>query len=156
MKGDRSSRAWRTSPPARRTSRGSRPKSPARRSTRTRSTGAARRRPPGRRVPFLIASAFLVGALVLSVATLQALISQNSFRLRELSRRGAVLQESVGRLNLEVARLSSPGRIARMARRSGLQLPGEVHVLPIDGEDSLGNVQSGPGFAMKSAPGESP
>jgi cell division protein FtsL len=156
MKGDRSSRAWRTSPPARRTSRGSRPKSPARRSTRTRSTGAARRRPPGRRVPFLIASAFLVGALVLSVATLQALISQNSFRLRELSRRGAVLQESVGRLNLEVARLSSPGRIARMARRSGLQLPGEVHVLPIDGEDSLGNVQSGPGFAMKSAPRESP
>ncbi|MGH2573794.1 MAG: hypothetical protein ACRDGU_10020 [Actinomycetota bacterium] len=121
-----------------------------------RSTRAARRRPPGRRVPFLIASAFLVGALVLSVATLQALISQNSFRLRELSRRGAVLQESVGRLNLEVARLSSPGRIAKMARRSGLQLPDEVHPLPVDGEDPLGNVQPGPGFAMNSAPGESP
>jgi cell division protein FtsL len=109
-----------------------------------------------RRVSFLIVSVLLIGMLVLSVATLQALISQNSFRIRELSRREAALQESVGQLSLEVARLSSPGRIAKRARRGGLRLPDEVHTLPVRGDRRTGPSAPGPGLAIEPLPQESP
>ena len=88
-----------------------------------------------RRLPFLVVAFFLVGSLVFGVVTLQALVSQTSFKMQELTRRSADLQESYGRLTLEVAQLSSPARIARQAGQLGFHVPagGEVHTISVRG-----------------------
>jgi len=79
--------------------------------------------PRTRRLSFLITSFVIVGVLVVAVASLQAVVSQGSFRMQELARHNLELQQDYGRLKLEVAELSSPGRIATEARRLGLHLP---------------------------------
>jgi cell division protein FtsL len=92
--------------------------------------------PPRRRwLPFLIVSFLIVGVLVVGVTSLQAVVSQGSFRMQELTRHNRQLQQEYGRLKLKVAQLSSPGRIARQARRLGFHLPdpGEVRALPVKG-----------------------
>jgi cell division protein FtsB len=91
-------------------------------------------RPPRpRRLPFVVASFLIVGALVVGVASVQAVVSQGSFRMQELTKRNAELQEEYGRLKLKVAELSAPGRIARQARRLGFHVPGSVSALPVKG-----------------------
>ena len=92
--------------------------------------------PPRRRwLPFLIASFLVVGVLVVGVTSLQAVVSQGSFRMQELTRHNRELQQEYGRLKLKVAQLSSPGRIARKAERMGFHVPdpGEVRALPVKG-----------------------
>jgi cell division protein FtsL len=86
-----------------------------------------------RRIRFFIASLFLVGSLVVGVVSLQALVSQSSFRMQELSRRSADLKLQTGALQLEVAKLSAPERIQRVARRLGLraQDPSRVVTLTV-------------------------
>ncbi|HJP67174.1 MAG TPA: hypothetical protein VKA30_12835 [Actinomycetota bacterium] len=88
-----------------------------------------------RRVPFLILATVLVGGLVLGVVTLQALVAQTSFQMEDLARRGVTLRQEHDQLRLEIARLSSPGRIAREAEEIGLRLPdpSEVKTLPVRG-----------------------
>ena len=118
-------------------------------------------RRPRRRIPFLIVSAVLVGPLVFGVVTVQALVSQSSFRMQKLARENAQLQQSYGELKLEVAELSSPGRIAREARRLGLRLPpsSEVHTLDVPGPVA-GNSSEGSGdplsFSLKRLLGDQP
>src|SRR3989442_10770723 len=87
------------------------------------------------RVGFFVLSLILVGTLVMAVVSAQALVSQGSFRMQDLSHRTTALQQAYGRLTLEVAELSSPGRIAREARRLGLTLPGagQVRILSVKG-----------------------
>ena len=90
-------------------------------------------RPPARTAPtafpslsalrLVLVSIAVVGALVVAVVAIQALISQNSFRLEELSKRARELQEEHVSLQLEVARLSSPDRIVEQAERLGLRRP---------------------------------
>lgn len=100
-------------------------------------------RPPRpRRLPFVIASFLIVGTLVLGVASVQAVVSQGSFRMQELTKRNAELEDEYGRLKLEVAELSAPGRIARQARRLGFHVPGSVSALPVKGAVP---VNGGPG-----------
>jgi cell division protein FtsL len=84
-----------------------------------------------RRLPFLIASFLVVGALVLGVVSVQALASQGSFRMQELSRHNTDLADANGRLQLQVAQLSAPKRIEREARRRGFRVPSpdEVHTI---------------------------
>jgi cell division protein FtsL len=91
--------------------------------------------PRSRRMPFLIACFVLVGSLVLGVVSVQALASQGSFRMQDLSRRNAELVDSNGRLQLQIAELSAPKRIQREARRLGLRLPDpdEVHTIVVGG-----------------------
>jgi cell division protein FtsL len=91
--------------------------------------------PRRRRLPFLIASFLVVGVLVVGVTSLQAVVSQGSFRMQELTRHNRELQQEYGRLKLKVAQLSSPGRIARKAERLGFHLPdpSEVRALPVKG-----------------------
>jgi cell division protein FtsL len=86
-----------------------------------------------RRIRFFIASLLLVGSLVVGVVSLQALVSQSSFRMQELSRRTAELKLQTGALQLEVAKLSSPERIQRVAWRLGLrgQDPSKVVTLAV-------------------------
>jgi cell division protein FtsL len=89
--------------------------------------------PRSRRMPFLIACFVLVGSLVLGVVSVQALASQGSFRMQDLSRRNAELVDANGRLQLQIAELSAPKRIQREARRLGLRLPDpdEVHTIVV-------------------------
>jgi cell division protein FtsL len=101
----------------------------------------------------------VVGLLVFGVVTVQALLSQTSFRMRQLESRGIHLRQDYGRLKLEVARLSAPGRIVREARRLGLRLPDRVRTLPVDGPAAPGDTPSGgsnPSFALKGVLGEEP
>lgn len=91
--------------------------------------------PRARRLPFLIAVFVIVGLLVVGVASLQAVVSQGSFRMQELARHNLELRQDYGRLKLQVAELSSPGRIAAEARRLGFHLPqpGDVRSLLVKG-----------------------
>jgi hypothetical protein len=84
-----------------------------------------------RRLSFLLVSFVLVGSLIAGVAGLQAVVSQNSFRMDQLSGRTAQLLERNGELRLEVARLSSPGQLRAAARGTGLQLPGPPVLLKV-------------------------
>jgi cell division protein FtsL len=89
-------------------------------------------RPPRRRrLPFLIVCFVLVGSLGLGVVTVQALASQGSFQMQDLSRRNAELSQLNGQLQLEIAELSAPSRIQREAKRLGLRVPDpdEVHTI---------------------------
>jgi cell division protein FtsL len=94
-------------------------------------------RPPRtRRLPFLVACFLLIGTLVLGVVSVQALASQGSFRMQELSRRIDDLVDANGRLQLDIAERSDPKRIEREARRLGYRVPdpGQVHTIVVDGE----------------------
>jgi cell division protein FtsL len=111
--------------------------------------------PRTRRLPFLVASFVIVGVLVVGVASLQAVVSQGSFRMQELARHNLQLQQDYGRLKLQVAELSSPGRIATEARRMGFHVPqpGDVRSLPVKGSVSVNagaDTRSGPALSLKS------
>ena len=86
-----------------------------------------------RRLPFMIASFLIVGVLVVGVVSVQALVSQGSFRMQQLTRHNLELEQEYGRLKLQVARLSSPGRIASQAHRLGFRLPDGVQALQVKG-----------------------
>jgi cell division protein FtsL len=79
----------------------------------------------------VVLSGLIVGALVVGIVSLQALVSQTSFRMQDLQARTATLQEANGELILRLARLSSPERIAAEAHRLGLVLPARVEPLRV-------------------------
>jgi cell division protein FtsL len=111
------------------------------------------------RIPFAIASFVVVGMLVFGVVTVQAILSQTSFRMRQLESRSVRLRQDYGHLKLEMARLSAPGRIVREAKRLGLRLPDQVKTLSVDGPPASGFTPSGgtnPSFALKGVLGEEP
>jgi cell division protein FtsL len=72
---------------------------------------------------------------VFGVVTLQALVSQSSFRMQTITRQNQQLQQSYGELKLQIAQLSSPDRIVEQAQRLGLRLPdpSDVHSLSVPG-----------------------
>jgi hypothetical protein len=81
-----------------------------------------------RTTPFLLLSALVVGSLVVGIVTLQALVSQTSFRMQDLQARNHALQQDYGERRLTVARLSAPDRIAAAAGRAGFVLPDSSHI----------------------------
>ncbi len=85
--------------------------------------------PRRRRLPFLLISLVVVGTLIAGVASVQALVSQSSFHMSELSRRTEQLRERSLELRLKVAELSSPRHLQDAARRLGLRVPAEVNLL---------------------------
>jgi cell division protein FtsL len=107
-------------------------------------------------MPFVIASCALIAPLVLGVVTVQTLVSQNAFRMRELSQQSVTLQQGYRELRLEVAELSSPRRIAREARRLGFQLPEKVHTLSVEAVPGGQEGPQEPSFALKSIVEERP
>jgi cell division protein FtsL len=93
-------------------------------------------RPARRRhLPFLIACFLIIGSLVVGVVSVQALVAQSSFRMQELSRRNSELAQASGRLQLQIAELSAPRRIAKEARRLGYRLPdpGQLQTVAVKG-----------------------
>jgi len=131
---------------------------PARRSTpepRHRVRSRAVSAPRISRLPFLVSSFVVVGILVVGVASLQAVVSQGSFRMQDLTRRNVELQQEYGRLKLQVAELSSPGRIAAQARRLGFHLPDpdDVRTLRVKGGVQMRNAAAtleGPVLSLRS------
>lgn len=85
-----------------------------------------------RQVPFFAGAILLVSILVLGIVSLQAVLSETSFEMRELSRKATQLQAEYSRLKLTVAELSSPERVAREARGLGLTIPDRVRTLSVD------------------------
>jgi cell division protein FtsL len=73
-------------------------------------------------------AAVVIGALVLGFTALNAVLAQGSFRITDLSHRVDRLQQGYDRKQLEVARLSAPGRIAREAAGLGMALPNPSQV----------------------------
>jgi hypothetical protein len=73
-----------------------------------------------------------VTALVMILASAQAMVAQEAFRVADLTRSVERLEEGHGRLRLKVAELTSPQRLVRSARRFGLVLPDRVEILQID------------------------
>jgi cell division protein FtsL len=112
--------------------------------------------PRPRRLPFVVASCALIAPLVLGVVTVQTLVSQNAFRMRELSRQAVALDEGYRELRLEVAELSSPRRIAREAGRLGFQLPEKVHTISVEADSSGEEPPHEPSFTLKSVVLERP
>jgi len=121
---------------------------------RARHTGRAARRPKlrvvaprrRRRLPFLLISLVVVGTLIAGVASVQALVSQSSFHMSELSRRTEQLRERSLELRLKVAELSSPRHLQDAARRLGLRVPAQVNLLTVnagaaDGASETGSTQ---------------
>jgi hypothetical protein len=74
----------------------------------------------------------VVTLLVMLLASAQAIVAQQAFRVAELTRSIERLEEGHGQLRLEVAEKSSPQRLVRAARRFGLVLPDRVELLEID------------------------
>jgi cell division protein FtsL len=101
-------------------------------------------------LPFVVASCVLIAPLVLGVVTVQTLVSQNAFRMRELSRQAVALEEGYRQLRLEVAELSSPRRIAREAGRQGFRLPETVHTISVKPTSGGDGPPHEPSFDLKS------
>lgn len=101
-----------------------------------RTAAAPRRKPAGKSRPggFGLFALMVVGTLVVSLASTQAMVSQNTFRLTELSDQAQRLENEYGRLRLRVAELSGPERVHEAARRAGLVAPGQVELLEVEGQ----------------------
>jgi hypothetical protein len=74
----------------------------------------------------------MVTLLVMTLASAQAMVAQEAFRVADLTRSVERLEEGHGRLRLKVAELTSPQRLVRAAHRFGLVLPDRVEILQID------------------------
>jgi cell division protein FtsL len=114
-----------------------------------------------RRLPFLVISFVLVGALVFGVVSLQAVISQSAFRMQRLEQRSTQLRQSYGDLKLQVAELSSPERIVHEAQRLGMQLPdpSKLQTLAVAGiprDTTVTRAGGSPSFALKRQLGDAP
>lgn len=98
--------------------------------------------PPPRRArrgstpAFWFLAAALVSALVLAVVSLNAMVVNTTYRLTEAQQRVQTLAEVHDQLDVEVATLSSPSRIAEWADVVGMVVPGpgESVILRVPGE----------------------
>ena len=138
--------ARRSGPP---TARSARP-SPRRGPLRVVRPAARHRR---RATPFVVLSGLLIGSVVVGIVTLQALVSQTSFRMQDLQAHNRALQQDYGARTLSVARLTAPDRIAAAARRAGLVLPdpSQLYTLHVGGPQGSTEAPAG----SFSAPGSS-
>lgn len=87
----------------------------------------------GLRIPFPLVAGAVLAALLIVLASAQAIVAQGAFRLSDLTDRAQRLEAEADRLRLRVARLSTPDRIAAAGRRAGLAAPTRVEILGGEG-----------------------
>ena len=87
------------------------------------------------RLAFAVLATAVAFLAVTGVVALNALVAQGEFRIEALERRIDGLAEAYRVRTEEAARLSAPRRIAAWARRHGMRLPDEVHILHVPGPD---------------------
>ena len=136
-----------------------RPRRPAEQRPRTRSNAASASpaaRTSARRVRhhvgFTVFASVVIGAMVVGLVALNAVLAQTSFRIDDLDAKLADLTDRNTVLTRQVADRSAPGRIADWAARHGMRLPDDIHILLVPGR-ALG--RSDPtGVRNPSSPGE--
>jgi hypothetical protein len=97
----------------------------------------------------------VVGGLVLGLVGLNAILAQNAFVIEDLSAQVRELERRHERNQLQVARLTSPARIAEEAGKIGLVIPQprDVQVVHLGGANPVpwapenGHRERGPGSA---------
>ncbi|MGZ8582019.1 MAG: hypothetical protein ACXWX4_05615 [Actinomycetota bacterium] len=89
----------------------------------------------------------VVSALVLIVVGLNAMVVNTTYRTEAIEERVRALEERHEELDVEVARLSSPSRIAEWADVVGMVLPGpgDSVILRVPGVRSRSDVSNGSG-----------
>jgi cell division protein FtsL len=92
------------------------------------------------RLAFTVLAAALASLAVTGVVALNALVAQREFRIEALEERIDGLADAYRARTEEAARLSAPRRIAAWARRHGMRLPDEVHILHLPGPDRAASV----------------
>lgn len=114
-----------------------RPASPARTpAARPRTDPHSRSRRRARRglhSTFMVFASLVIVALVLGVVAMNALFAQTAFAVHSLQTRVTDLGEQHDVLATDVARLSSPSRIAAWAERYQMVLPDNVVILRVPG-----------------------
>lgn len=98
-----------------------------------------RRARRGSTLAFWILTAVVIGAMVVGIVSVSALVVQGGFRMDELRDRIGTLAQEQEILTKEVAERSSPARVQSWARRAGLVMPENVVVLtvaPVEGDPS--------------------
>jgi len=115
----------------------------------TPSTPPQRRARRGSTPAFWFLSAAVVSALVFVVVGLNAMVVNTTYRTEAFDQRVRTLQERNEELGIEVARLSSPSRIAEWADVVGMVVPGpgDSVILRVPGERSRPLVPNGEGAA---------
>ncbi len=78
----------------------------------------------------------MVAGLVMAVVALNALVVNTTYRMTEVEQRVRVLRKAHEDREIEIARLSSPSRIAEWAATVGMVVPGagESVILRVPGE----------------------
>ena len=128
----------------------------------TPATSAAARRRRRSRAPLVVLSGLVIGGLLVGIVTIQALISQTSFRMQALQAHTRVLQLQYAELKARAATLSAPSRVAAVARRRGMVLPdaAQVQTLRVAGVPSSpappSSGQAPPSSGLKPVIGEEP
>jgi cell division protein FtsL len=97
----------------------------------TPSTPPQRRARRGAHPAFWVFTAVLMTSLILAVVALNALVVNATYRLRSTQEQQRVLSEDGAALRIEVARLSSPSRIARWAGDNDLRMPASDEVISL-------------------------
>ncbi len=113
----------------------------------TPSTPPQRRARRGSTPAFWFLAAVVVSALVLIVVGLNAMVVNTTYRTEAIEERVRALEERHEELDVEVARLSSPSRIAEWADVVGMVLPGpgDSVILRVPGVRSRSDVSNGSG-----------
>ena len=94
---------------------------------------------PGRRarptfhLTFMVFSAAVISLLVIGVVSLNALLVQTEYQIRSAQQQAAQMLAQHEALVNDVARASSPARVANWARRHGMVAPRDAVILPIAG-----------------------
>ena len=80
---------------------------------------------------FWVFAAAVMTTLIMTVVALNALVVNATYRLRSVQQEQIGLAESGAALRIEVARLSSPSRIARWAEDNDMRMPATDDVIPL-------------------------
>jgi cell division protein FtsL len=98
-------------------------------------------------VVFVVITGAVVVAVMLGLVALNALLAQTSFRIGDLQTRVKQLTQSYEQRRLEVAQVSSPAHLAKVAEQQGLVVPqGGIIILtppPADTTQSSGKAVGG-------------
>jgi cell division protein FtsL len=116
--------------PVRRTPRPTPERVPAARPSQA-SPSRPRRARRGSTPAFWIFTALVVTGMVVGIVSVSALLVQASFRVDAVRERMAALAVEQEILTMEVAELSSPGRVQRWARGEGMVMPENVVILRV-------------------------
>ncbi len=90
-----------------------------------------RRARRGSTLAFWVLTSVVIGAMVVGIVSVSALVVQGGFRMDELRDRIGALTQEHEILTKEVAERSSPARVQSWARRAGLVMPDNVVVLTV-------------------------